>query len=994
MNSNHSYTRLIGLILLILLTFCSSIIAVNNAEDDLYFVISLYENQQYDLARQQISMFEQTYQNSAYAVDLIFLKANIAFAQARYNESDSLYTILLKNAIEPPMQSEAWINQAKIKFIARDYPATLRLLSQAEIVTDDDTGLFSIRLLSGQTHFKLQDYPAAQIELLAALTLKPFDPDACRELAELYKAMDDRTTGTAFFTSLIQDSHFSQDYAKHLNLWLDYLLENAAYPELDTLEMLLKPKVNAVAPSTRLRFIRKKYLQKDYETALEQLASVVGFSSVCRYITAQIYTEQGKYSQADSLFLTLVNPDSATSAEMSLYNNNLPLLAWLEHIKILYRNSPETALSYLDSFLQHNQENALYPDAMYIYGNLLYQSKLYNQAVNVLIKLKELPISPLAMQNAQICLGDIWFYARLYDQAGFAYNRYLNLFPDGKYRAYATYCIALIEFELKDYPQSAMMIKSLLSLPQSEPYRQKALFMLAEMDFFRADYPAALTAYQSLNNQYPGNQETLFRIAQTLFFSADYLTAADFVERITADSTNAYQILLLSGNIHFSLKQYAKAISAYDQALSYTTDEIDKTEVNSYKALALYRHGSFAEASRLYLQLSSEPESPEAYLLMAAKGAYHAKQYQHAISLFTQFISQYPTSPMCQNAGANIGNIWYNLGSFDKAVDAFIIVLQRYIPNTSFNNDEQQILTGVFANLQWCLKQAPRPAVLDSLNTMISSFQSEYIKFELQYLLLKIYYGSGEWDDVLTMADELRSQFPQRENNEIKRLVAGSLVKINRYVDADSLYQNIYHIEPTAIVLSEWAELDIQQGNLVTALDKYERALAMETTPERFIFLFTFLNDFLPDSLNVYWAKWQNKLSPVPDTAKLIWLKWNQQHALWADCLTIARGMDESTQQNIRAEVQSIHALALYHTGDYSSALVELLKTIYLYADYPEIVLTMQHTLVKTYLALNLPADALRYYNQISNQLDALDKDELSKLLNIPRDNDEKADSE
>lgn len=974
-------------IIFLFLCFCPflfsvSLFAVSKENNDLLFIINLYEHNQYNLAKQQIGRFEQDYPTSDKLPTVLFIKADIAFQENDFTTADNIYSDLMTRKIDNLMLTEVLLNRARIRYEQKNYLPALDFINSAERLAATDDAKYKIAYQRGEIYLAMLNPLQAIDQFELALDYKHNDPAALEQLLNSYLSANDPEQAQELIKGLISENASLLSYTSVFNTWLDYLIGTNDCEQVLLLEQQLEQNGKLYHDSLRLRFAQAHILQKDYPKAKALVAACSVAPAYRLYLNGLIEVGTGNVNKADSIFAVLTHQEYSAEDVLPDAKIDLAVAAWLERIKILYQKNPNQALQNLKNYLAQFPLSEQDPFVLYTYGSLLFQNKQYQEAVKTLLQLKQLAITPELEHNVIIMLGDIWFNAKVTDNAIQSYNDYLNLYPRGKFRAHSIYNLALIYYDNKNYAEARVQLQKLSQTEADPEIREKADYLSAEIDFYQAAYSKALQGYNKIAGKFINQVNLDYRRAQCYYYLEDYATALSYIQKLEINSDNAYQIYMLQGNIYFNLLRYAQALDAYRSALQSAKDETEKKEVNSYLALTLYRLQRFSEAKDLYLQLSSEPESASAYLLMAAKSSYHAKDYEQALVLFKKYVQENPEGENTNYALANIANIYYNQGDYARALPVWLDLLNKYQKNKYFTDEEQAILANVFTGLQWGLLQSKDQRILDEINNMIDSFSSEYIKFELEYLLLKVYYGTEEWSDILQLADELRAEFPQRENNEIRRLVAASLAGLNRTEEADSVYRQIFALEPTPDILTEWAELQLKTGNYSSALAKLEQAFLTDKKGLRFVKLLNAALDNAPDSVEVYWKKYSAKVDSLPDQARFILLKSKYYKSNWQEAKNLAENLILNPDYAIRSQAQLIYAVSLYRLKDYDNAIMELYRTCYLYAHSPELVLEAKRYLIKAYWETSRISEARTVLEEIRADLSADEAASFDTLLN------------
>lgn len=969
----------------ILLIFSS--IALNSIENvskenlDLIFILSLYENNQYDLAKKQIDLYEINYKNSEHITTVLFIKANIEFMHKNYIIADSLYALLLTYNITNDILIDTIINRSIIKMELGDLTSALGFLNNADLLSANRNQKYMIELNRGRIYSKMFNFALAQEYIERSLVYKTNDKTAIEELLILFLKSNNILKADELVNKILTSNNNIAVYYDIFNTWIDYLIANDKYQEVIAFYNRLRTLNYESDDSIKLRIAKVNYLLKQHGEALKLIALCSTYEEYRMYLTGLILVDQGKITEADSIFAILSKGEIRNTQSFSGFDRDVPFSSWLERIKLYYNEEPDEAISILKDYLDTNIEASNDPYLLYTYSSLLFKSKRYQEAINSLLLTKKLAVTNELNHNIQIMIGDIWFNAGELAYSQQAYNNYLNLYPFGKFREHALYNIAYINYEFNNFEESAFQLNMLIESTQNKEYIDKSNYMLAEIDFQQSNYNLAIQRYKNMKTYYISMNNLNYRLAQSYYYLEMYPMALDYVSKIDIDSTTGYKINLLKGNIYFNLRQFETALKLYNDAKSYANSDIDLQEINSYIALTFYRLRRFNEATEMYLSLTKDIESPEAYIMMAAKSSYHARDYKQSLFLFNQFIVDYPNSDYYNYAIANIGSIYYNQGNYEKAKITWLYLLNRYKIYTYFEAEDQSILTTLFSGLLWVLKQNPDQKILKELGSLVDEFDSEYLKFETQYMLLRIYFGTGQWNDIIKMADELRKEFPQKENNEIRRYVAASLTNLNRATEADSIYRKIFELEPTAEVLTEWSELELQIGNYSQAIARLEQAINIDNKPQRFDKLISVLYIHMPDSLGFYWQKWRSSFNDLLDETQFTWMNWNFERNIWEIAKQNAFDLLLNPDYRIRSKAQFVYGKSFFNLNDYDNAIMELYRFVFLYPESSELILDAKKSIIKIHAIKGNEKDANYVFEEIRLLLNSDEQQELQDFI-------------
>ncbi len=142
------------------------------------------------------------------------------------------------------------------------------------------------------------------------------------------------------------------------------------------------------------------------------------------------------------------------------------------------------------------------------------------------------------------------------------------------------------------------------------------------------------------------------------------------------------------------------------------------------------------------------------------------------MELYNNFIDKYPESSHFLEALTDIANTYYNMGNYERAVNDWINILTRFRNTTKFTENQLATIHDALVGLELALKRVTnKDELLNDLLVLPDTFFSEYIKFELNYILMKVYADELKWADLIATAEKIRTEFPEQKHEDIELLM-------------------------------------------------------------------------------------------------------------------------------------------------------------------------------------------------------------------------------
>ncbi|MDD4310768.1 MAG: tetratricopeptide repeat protein, partial [Candidatus Cloacimonetes bacterium] len=721
-----------------------SLLSNSNAEVYAYQYMEELNNQAYDtILDKEILAFLARYPDSNFTPYVTFFKGNISLRKGDYLSAQNIYKSLIHESLSQTVYAELLLNYAISLSYTADYGQAMYLLQQVDSEMSDPLILAEANKIRGDIYYQQGQYYSAEARYKEALKAAPKDTDIA--LALFTTLVKLRKDDDAISLLAAQDTA-SALYPNFAFCWLEYLLENERYKDFDAfIHNYDLGKAKGTTNLLEIR-IRRALLVSDYDTAASLLKQSKVKESSFLYYSSIIELHEGNTVLADSTLSSLIddkNPEIAVSA-------------YLERLKLIYKTNPEDATNQLLQYARDNSSPVKKAEVYYTLGYFFYHMNNYSEALRQLSYSKQYDMNSELSARVEILLAESWFAANRLDVAQETFNRYLNMFPLGSARDRAWFHVGFIYFNQKDYVHSKTCFDELLRFHPDSAYANDAVYYLAEMDFFLANYNLALNGYLKLFKQTVNDSPVTLRIAQVYYYLGSY----DLCEEYLALLVPSYEMCILKGSLNIAKKNYAVALDQFILAENFATERIRKVEAQSYRALSLYQLKRYREASELYLQLSTEKESPDTYLFLSAKSSYAAKDYHLALQLYDSFIDTHPESIHFLVAMSDVANIYYNMGNYGKAITDWLNILKRFRNTKQFTDSDRDVIRNSIVGLELGLKRSNTEDYFDELLTLPDTFQSSFITFELYYLIIKLYADANEWEQLINTAEKVRTEFP------------------------------------------------------------------------------------------------------------------------------------------------------------------------------------------------------------------------------------------
>ena len=924
----HSFSRFsalprIGLALacLLLLTAALGAQSIREEEDFAYIVELYYSGDAFlDEVATELAAFCNRYPDSTYGQYIEYLRGNIALKQGDFELSALIYSALLEQELHPDILADILLNHAIASYYLGDLSRGQELLLELERTAVHPWYQYQINVWRGRIKARQELWFSAADEYQKALA---YDPVEVRfDYFEVLLALELDERVTAILDSLAASD---PDYIQYHGAWLDQLLSQGRYAEFEDHAATLDSLQDAAPVLALLRTRKALELGKspDDKTWRELQTEP---SDLATFYRALLMQRNGYLSRSDSLFKSLLHSPEG----------DLAVQAYLERLKILRMTDPASATAQLESFMEEPRFRR--GDTHYWLAEFKMAEGDYLGALRNFIEATNYRLDHPTAERIQILSARCYYEIGQPELCAAACDRYLNRYPQGRYRDMALYYGGKSQAILNDARLARLTWEKLLKEHPDSPWADEARFELAELYFQASDYAAAEELYKSVAATGKNYPSLYLRLAQAHYYQDEYDAASQILSGVL-DPGQDFEAALLEAAISFSQKELERALDIFTRADSLAATLEQKTEALSYSAYTLFYLGRYDEAAGLYLELSRDSLNADTYLYQAAKSAAAGRNWIRALELYDRWLDEFPDSSHYLNVLADIANTNFNLGRHSEALADWLNILRRFSSNSYIAEEDRPLLAEVFSGIETSARKLRGVDHIEEIAGMIDSFKSDYVKFELEYILVKLYANAELWEALLREASELRASLdlPRQRQNEFDQLLLRSLIKLNRLEEADSLATRIQQSDPSREVLIQWAELAELSGDPNLALQRYQRAYALEQDAEVWLRLVELAPDGGWQDFETIWASGSQFAEAYPQS-RLRRIGYFYHIGDLAAATALADSLLETeTNPWIRAGAETWLGKVLFAQGDYQSARRSFQKIRLLYLDFPEI---------------------------------------------------------
>ncbi len=892
-------------------------------KQDLQFILGLCSDQNYSLAKTELLKFLQKYPRGDHSSKAKYLLAEVYFNLQDYEQALQKYQEVEK--LLPEFDDKVCLGKAKCYYFLQEFPKAKSLLSGYSYKSKKEQVYYYLALIA----YRREDFIQSVVQSQNSLRAKPTGY-ARAQLVLSYLALKSPEKARAEIENSVKD----KEYGKNLLNYLSYLLGAESYKEVITISVELANLESKEQNNYNTVLGIAHYNLANYQRAIEILQDLEN-PRARFYLGVSLLAEE-KEEEAKKIFSALQN-----SANSEIAANSSFYLA-----KMKSKISPMNAVYDLKKFVQDHPSHRFSGSAFYLIGWNYFNLEKYQKSEFYLKKSLSHPLSKQLLADALFLYAESLFAQDSLVLAISAYQGYLEKGEQFADQAY--YKLGLINYRLDKFAKSRENFHKVIGdFPKSLKVAS-SYFYLGEIDFAQKKFAQANDYFLKFL-QYEKSESAYSRLAAVNYKLGNLKKAAEYLAKVK--KVNLYEKYLLQGDIYFDQQKLEMALENYQKALE--AKNANKTEVNLRIASVYYNGQEYDKALQIYQELYEKDKASD-YLLDIANIYFAKEDYQSAVKYFVLYESKIKKEN--PDLHFSIANCYYNGGDYLQSI---VYYKKLILPKS-------KLLQEGLEGLVWAAACDSTIDVAKELSALFASSQDKAFRLQLLHTEIEYFQNNKLPDKAVNSCQKFLSIRPQ--DLQVNLLLAKNYIELGEYKKADNVYSVCQTDDPQVVL--NWAKLKLNQKDTLGALSKlqagalkgqnqqvwleYLRFLSMTESPifqSKFAQYSTFADQLYLQQANIYKVEYLLKTKDFVKANEIINQLFSSKH------------------EKVVSTAGYLSGLFFYEQKEYQKAVVEFLKTAYLFPDRQELVLQANIKAIYCYYYLKQPGKAKIIFDKVKNNL-------------------------
>ncbi len=514
-------------------------------------------------------------------------------------------------------------------------------------------------------------------------------------------ANDNYELGYAYYKA--NDTKTAITYFEKATTKNDSLAQNSFYYLADCyLKLNDKPKArSAYYAAYSLNFDAKikenslfNYAKLCYETGFSPYNDAIKYFQ--QYITdyPESHNKEEAYTYLVNCFHSTKNYEGAMRIIEKMNSNDIRIkqvyqkLVYFRAVNYYNNATPDSAKKYFITSSSLSADLIVAAESKYWLGEISYQKKEYNHALEIWKNFQLLPGS-FQLKEFEVCnynIGYAYFMSKDYEEAGISFRKFLlnkNL-PDASKAADANLRTADCYFMNKVYTSAAEYYETAIALNKNDV--DYAMYQKALCDGLQKNYKEKINDLNSLQQKYPSSNYVVsatYETAESYKAINDYDNAITYYQKIISNypaSPYVQRSIKTVGFLYYNQNKNEKALEYLDKIVKQdpTSDEA-KDAIETIKKI--YKEQNKPEEMEAYMKSIgssvSADELDESYWQKASDLYYEKKDCDAAMPEMQRYITKFPTGKYVTEATFSFAECAYSKLNYIEALTSYKYVLSK-----------------------------------------------------------------------------------------------------------------------------------------------------------------------------------------------------------------------------------------------------------------------------------------------------------------------------
>lgn len=946
-------------VMLLLLIMIGTLVA--SELDDLRFAVGLYRDNNLTMAKNVLKEFISNYPESDYLCDAQYMLAMINLRQRNFQESDEGFAYLLRHCMQPSLRADILLGYGQSRFFLNDLSTAQKHLSAFVSEFSKHNEIWKAYYYLGRISYTKEDYEKARTYLEEA---RQRSDDMMIRLAQLdlFLATDNWEQAYDIVNEFMELPSSNEQRNLAIVKFHTYNIEQNRYYDVINIAFEAIPSTSRYYEEYSLLVGIAFYENESYVYALSKLQGVK--SDKGKYYRGLCHISLNNPTEAKNIFQNLYD----TTDNEELRTNSFFYLAKLDPL-------PANTVKKLKSFISDNPDHPFVGSAYYQIAAIDFRQGNYEDMLQNLDKAVELELDTETKEKAAYLRAEALFNLDQLDDALSQFDNYTTDYPEGVFIDEAVFKKGVIRFQQENYSEA---FKKFIQITEEYPVSDKigmSNYYLGEISFIQEKYELARRYYERALLGKVDKGVVWQKIAHCRYREANYQRALSALTNVPEEGRYLFDKYFLRANIMFATNDYEAALQAINKAEDHASVSEDREAALANKARILYQLKRFDEAENIYRRLTITTTSPEAYIIKGALAAFSAENYQKAIEQFNTYLENFPNGAEILSAKIGLGDSYYNLGQYDKAIEQYDQVIRQ--------TTNRELIQNVLNGLQWAVEQSADIEFRDKLESLMETDIADLNKRMILERKLEYEFEQEMWDAVVSSANRYEQNFPRSEQlYDVRFVKARALSYAGRHDEAENLFMRLHNQRPSPYLSFEWGLANLRRGERLQAYHMIRNAALAGRDIEIWLQLLELSAQMNVGTYENDHARFLEFASRSErEEAKVIWVRWNLEHGEFNRIDQTVEELLNSESKLIRAKAQFLKGLSLYEQNKYEQAIPELLRVRYLYPDISDIRIEAEYYACLAYLETEQKEEARNLFDMIKQELPADKRNDLQEKL-------------